>query len=102
MVAPLASSATSRRMMWNQCASAVSNSVTNSIATRLRRAKAAAFAAALQKELLQFATISDDDLGSGATGSAAEGFDFLDDVHAFDDAAKHDVFAVQPIGVARS
>jgi len=43
---------------------------------------------------LQLATVSDHDLGGGLSGVGSDSFDPLDDVHAFDDAAKDYVLSV--------
>jgi len=45
------------------------------------------------------ATVFDDNLLGGFAALRAEGLDLLDNVHALDDLAEHDVLAVQPLGL---
>jgi len=45
------------------------------------------------------ATVFDDNLLGGFAALGAEGLDLLDNVHALDDLAEHDVLAVQPLGL---
>ena len=48
---------------------------------------------------LALATVSDDDLLGGLAGLGAKALDLLDNVHALDDLAEHDVLAIQPLGL---
>ena len=48
---------------------------------------------------LALATVSNDDLLGGLAGLGAEALDLLDNVHALDDLAEHDVLAIKPLGL---
>ena len=47
---------------------------------------------------LELAAVIDDDLGGGGAAAGAEGLDLLDDIHALNDTAEHNVLAIEPGG----
>lgn len=48
-------------------------------------------------QLAQLATVCNDDLPGRLPTPGTERFDFLHDIHAFFDMAKHDMLAIQPV-----
>ncbi len=48
---------------------------------------------------LQLPTLINHHLGAGRATAAAEGFHLLHHIHAFDDGAEDDVFAIEPFGL---